>query len=152
MASYSSPDGPTIQDTTGVNYDALGLSAAALGRQIERWRTQAEAEVALAVTEATFDSSDLTERQVAVLQEAVSWGTAARFLMRVRSTKADGTYEPLLTESSREIGDLIDDFKTEMLSLAKSVASGGGTLEQTARISFSATTDDYRKFTRGMDW
>lgn len=151
MASYSSPSHQDTQDTTGVNYAALGLSRSELNALLGKLRARAEADVAQQIGTGTFAGSDLESTQVTLLQEAVCYATARRFLGVCRVRKADGTYEPLLVEDSRSLGEIMDDWDAEVKRLAGLVKSAGeGTADQQYLTGFSDA--DTPAFTREMGW
>lgn len=152
MASYSQPSSSTIQSTTGVNLDAFGLTSGALDTLIASLRTNAEADVAGQVTDAVFDSANLTARQAVTLQEAVCWATGARYLRRLQMEKGEGVFEPLLSEDSRSLSEIIADFTDEAARLCAIVGTGQGTAVQSVRQSFGDDTEALRLFTKAMDW
>lgn len=152
MSAYVTPERPLIASTTGINFLALGIDNAELGVLIGTLRSRAEADVAGQVTDAFFDSLTLTARQATVLQEAVCYGVAARFLSVCRLKKADGTYEPLLVEDSRSIGEIIKDFMDEQNRLAEVAAGGDGSVIVQIKSSFNSDTDAELQFSRGTVW
>lgn len=152
MAAYSTPKVQLVADTTGANLQALGLEDMELSELVQTLVGRAEADVAQQVTEALFDSPDLTTRQALVIQESVCWGAAARFLGIVRLRKADGTYVPLLVEDSRAIGEIIADFMAEQNRLAAVALGGEGSVIVQIKSTFNADTDAELQFNRGRVW
>lgn len=153
MASYKRPDQDEIQSTTGINLAALGLAPDEMNSLISELTTKAEAEVAQIVGEARFDSASLTDRQAASLAEAVCNGVGWRFLRSPQVRKATGTHQPLLVESSRAIGDVIEECQIATRNLSRLVAAGGGT-ENPQVLSggcVSATVDRCPVFHRSGD-
>lgn len=151
MASYTSPSQQDVQDTTGVNYDALGLVGNELASLLQKLRKRAEADIAQQVGISTYASSSLETYQVTSLQEAVSYATGWRFLRVCQVRKADGTYEPLLVEDSRDIGEIIASWQEEVERLCELVKSAGaGTVDRQYLTGFSDA--DTPTFTRTMEW
>lgn len=151
MASYSAPSQQDIADTTGVNFQALGLDRRGLSGLLTKLVSRAEADVAQQVSDATFDSSALTARQVTTLQEAVSYAVAWRYLRVCQARLTSGTYEAVLPEGSADMGAVIAAWQEQVRELSETVlASGEGTVDQQYKTGFADS--DTPTFTRAMEW
>ena len=149
MASYEQPLASEIQDWTGVNILATGISETELELILDGLLTQAEARAALAITSARFTASDLDTYQANGLKRAVAVITAAYWLRSPQVARATGDHEPLLIETSREIEEVIQSLLGEADDLLAAIAGGGKSQDQKSQWAESPHT---RQFARDTVW
>lgn len=149
--TYDSPTTQDIADTTGVNLHALGLDQDELDALLATLLRRGEADIALQVTGNRFRSNGLSEDEVSILQEAVCWAVAVRWLGVCAVRKGTGTFQPLRVEDSRDLSQLMTDFTVNYVRLAGLVVGTEGP-ESQDYYSSHATGRPAPTFTRGMEW
>lgn len=147
MATYSSPSGATIRGYSRLSGAAFGING------VQLTDTELETELAAKVTDGADEvfsrigvayetDTTLTERQVRLLQRAVSLRTAGIWLWEMLTDKVSGTYEPVLMAEPDDIRTLLDLNDTKATEL-ESLFAGAGTAVNTkpfALPSVSAST------------
>lgn len=135
---YVSPTSNDVIAVTSVNSAALGLDSDPTGFSslMATLISRAEAEVGrrLGVTLAgtLFESGDV----MSLAQEAVCYRVGARYLRRCAAEKGEGTFQPLLVETSKSIDEIVDDFKADARDLESLIGKGGG-------VATSQVGDDF---------
>lgn len=125
MPSVSTPDALDVARRCGLDRYAEGFDDnSQFYASIAEFIADAEAETAMAVTEAVYTSSSLSAYQVRALAVAVSCRAAAGWLLSPAIRKLTGTHEPLLVEDSEEFAAVIDGLYARARRLETQVTAG----------------------------
>lgn len=128
-SSYVSLSAEAILALSGINTSILAQTDGELEAFIVDLRGYAEAEVSARVGRANFTSTTLEADLVKLMQQAVAYITARRFLVSPKIRRLTGTHEPLLMEESADFDEVIADLKTWSDELVATVSEviGDGT-------------------------
>jgi hypothetical protein len=91
---YTDPDVEYIVTLTGIHGGMLGLSDSEFESRLGTLLPGARYETIARVTQTRFDDSNLDPYEVGLLQDAVSFRVAGRFLRGPAARKASGTNVP----------------------------------------------------------
>ncbi len=154
-SSYSAPGAAKIKRCMGVNTDILGQTTAELDAALAELVADAEAEMRAVVGSASVDLATLESWQVLLLQEAVAYGAAWRFLEGPYVQLLTGTQQPLLFEDPEAFRKQVDALKGEAADKAnlarKAIDAGTATATEGQVLSDFSSSDD-RAFTRAMEF
>lgn len=106
VGGYRSPTAGEVILRTGLSPDIEALTADQFAAKLASLIPDAEARTAVSVTEAIFDSTTLTPRQVTLLQRAVSLRTGANYLLLPEVQRGTGTNNSLSMEQVASFRDL----------------------------------------------